>query len=563
MGALEVHGLAYRTPGGRLLFDDVSFRVGAGERAALVGANGVGKTTLLRLIAGSERPRAGYPGEQRATHEAGSERPRAGYPGEQRATHDAGAGRAAAGSVMVDGRLGVMPQFVGAVGDDTTVRELLLATSPAHVRDAAARLAAAERDGADLGTPQAGMRLAEAWAHWGDVGGYDAEVLWDACTVSALRAPLHDCGTRFVRTLSGGEQKRLVLEPLLRGDADVLLLDEPDNYLDVPGKRWLETQLRDTAKTVLFVSHDRELLERSGAKIVTLEGRGAWTHGGTFATWRAARDDRLARIDEEHRRWQDERRHLERQIRELRERSQVTDAFASRLRATHTKLERHHAAAPRERPEEQAVSIRLDGGRTGKRAVVVDRLSFPGIVAPFSTEVLFGERVGVLGRNGTGKSHFLAHLAGQSVAHDGDGVLGARVVPGHFCQTHDRPDLASRRTVEVLMDAGLTRGAAMASLRRYELSTAVDQTFDTLSGGQQARLQILLLEQSGANLLLLDEPTDNLDVVSAEALEAALAGFVGTVLTVTHDRWFMRGFDRFLVFGHDGSVVESLEPVWA
>jgi ATPase subunit of ABC transporter with duplicated ATPase domains len=271
VGALEVHGLAYRTPGGRPLFDDVSFRVGNGERAALVGANGVGKTTLLRVIAGSER--------------------------------------AAAGSVMVDGRLGVMPQFVGAVGDDTTVRELLLATSPAHVRDAAARLAAAELDAADAATSDAGMRLAEAWAHWGDVGGYDAEVLWDACTVSALSAPLHDSGTRFVHTLSGGEQKRLVLEALLRGDADVLLLDEPDNYLDVPGKRWLETQLRDTAKTVLFVSHDRELLERSGAKIVTLEGRGAWTHGGTFATWHAARDDRLARIDEEHRRWQDERRH--------------------------------------------------------------------------------------------------------------------------------------------------------------------------------------------------------------------------------------------------------------
>jgi ATPase subunit of ABC transporter with duplicated ATPase domains len=103
----------------------------------------------------------------------------------------------------------------------------------------------------------------------------------------------------------------------------------------------------------------------------------------------------------------------------------------------------------------------------------------------------------------------------------------------------------------------------MASLRRSDLSDAADQRFETLSGGQQARLQILALEQSGANLLLLDEPTDNLDVVSAEALEAALAGFVGTVLTVTHDRWFMRGFDRFLVFRRDGSVVETLEPDWA
>jgi ATPase subunit of ABC transporter with duplicated ATPase domains len=525
VGALDVHGLGYRTPGGRLLFDDVSFRVGDGERAALVGANGVGKTTLLRVIAGDDP--------------------------------------AATGSVMVDGRLGVMPQFVGAVGDGTTVRELLLATSPTPVRDAAERLADAERCAAIAATPQAGMRLAEAWAHWGDVGGYDAEVLWDACVVSALRAPLQESSDRPVRTLSGGEQKRLVLEALLRGDADVLLLDEPDNYLDVPGKRWLEAQLRDTAKTVLFVSHDRELLERTRAKVVTLEGRGAWTHGGTFATWRAARDERLARLDEEHRRWQDEQRHLEQQIRELRRRSQVTDAFAGRLRATHTKLERHRAAAPRERPTEQAVDIRLDGGRTGKRAVVVDGLSFPGVVSPFSTEVLFGERVGVLGGNGTGKSHFLAHLAGKPVAHEGEGVLGARVVPGYFSQTHDRPELGWRRTVELLVDAGLTRGAAMASLRRYELSSAADQTFDTLSGGQQARLQILLLEQSGANLLLLDEPTDNLDVVSAEALEAALAGFVGTVLTVTHDRWLTRGFDRFLVFRRDGSVVETLEPVWA
>jgi ATPase subunit of ABC transporter with duplicated ATPase domains len=525
VGALDVHGLGYRTPGGRQLFDEVSFRVGDGERAALVGANGVGKTTLLRVIAGEEPT--------------------------------------ATGSVMVDGRLGVMPQFVGSVRGETTVRELLLGVSPAHVRDAAARLVDAERRATDAPSTDAGMRLAEAWARWGDVGGYDIEVLWDACTVAALRTSFDQSGGRLVRTLSGGEQKRVVLEMLLRGDADVLLLDEPDNYLDVPGKRWLEDQLRETAKTVLFVSHDRELLERSGAKIVALEGRGAWTHGGTFATWRAARDERLARLDAEHRRWQDERRHLEQQIRELRRRSQVTDAFASRLRATHTKLERHQEVAPRERPKDQAVNIRLEGGRTGKRAVVVDDLSFPGVVESFSTEVLFGERVAVLGRNGTGKSHFLALLAGRSVEHIGQVTLGARVVPGHFSQTHDRPDLASRRTVDILLDGGLARGAAMAALRRYELTSAGEQTFDTLSGGQQARLQILLLEQAGANLLLLDEPTDNLDVVSAEALEAALEAFVGTALVVTHDRWLVRGFDRFLVFRRDGSVVETLEPVWA
>ena len=249
-----------------------------------------------------------------------------------------------------------MRQFVGSIRDHTTVRDLLVAVSPPEIRDADARLVAAERAADESGTPEAGIRLANAWAHWGDVGGYDAEVLWDACTVAAMRASLADVASRPVGTLSGGEQKRLVLEALLRGDADVLLLDEPDNYLDVPGKRWLEESIRQTTKTVLFASHDRELLEQTEAKVVTLEGRGAWTHGATFATWNEAREDRLARIDDEHRRWQEERKHLEVQIRELRRRSQVTDAFASRLRATHTKLRRHDAAAPRERPKDQAVT---------------------------------------------------------------------------------------------------------------------------------------------------------------------------------------------------------------
>jgi ATPase subunit of ABC transporter with duplicated ATPase domains len=111
-----------------------------------------------------------------------------------------------------------------------------------------------------------------------------------------------------------------------------------------------------------------------------------------------------------------------------------------------------------------------------------------------------------------------------------------------------------------MMQAGRSRGEAMASLRRYELHQCADQPFETLSGGQQARLQILLLETSGATLLLLDEPTDNLDLVSSEALEAALDAFEGTVIAVTHDRWLMRSFDRFLVFGSDCTVKESPEP---
>jgi ATPase subunit of ABC transporter with duplicated ATPase domains len=153
------------------------------------------------------------------------------------------------------------------------------------------------------------------------------------------------------------------------------------------------------------------------------------------------------------------------------------------------------------------------------------------------------------------------------VAHTGRARLGARVRPGWFAQTHEHPELVGRTLLEVLHRGtahrdGLPREPASRALDRYELAGSAEQPFESLSGGQQARFQILLLELSGATLLLLDEPTDNLDLLSAEALEAGLEAFEGTVLAVTHDRWFARAFDRFLVFGADGRVYEAPEPVW-
>jgi ATPase subunit of ABC transporter with duplicated ATPase domains len=146
-----------------------------------------------------------------------------------------------------------------------------------------------------------------------------------------------------------------------------------------------------------------------------------------------------------------------------------------------------------------------------------------------------------------------------SVIHSGEFSLGARVVAGLFSQTHEHPEWTGREVLDIVRDAGLARQAAMTGLARYGLQGTAWQRFETLSGGQQARLQVLLLELRGANLLLLDELTDNLDLESAEALEAALEEFVGTVVAVTHDRWLMRGFERFLVFDYGGSVRESME----
>ncbi|MBW9213897.1 ATP-binding cassette domain-containing protein [Mumia sp. zg.B53] len=559
MGHAELSGIRYDLPDGRVLLDDVSFRVGDGAIVALVGANGAGKTTLLRIITGEISPHGG--------------------------------------SVSRSGGLGVMRQMVTRHPDGShleTVRELLLSIAPPRIRAAAARVDEVELVLMERDDEPTQLRYATALAEYGDAGGYDLEVTWDACCTAALGISYERAMWRDLSTMSGGEQKRLVLEGLLRGPDEVLLLDEPDNYLDVPGKQWLEEQLTATQKTVLYVSHDRALLANTATRVVTLEvgatGSTAWTHPGGFATYHEARAARFAKLEEQHRRWDEEHQKLRELVIMYKTKAAYNSDMAARYRAAQTRLRRFEEAGPPEVvPHDQNVVMRLTGGRTGKRAVVAESLELTGLMRPFDLEVWYGERVAVLGSNGSGKSHFLRLLAAggtrpdvehepvgdqvvEPVAHRGLAKLGARVRPGWFVQTHHHPELVGRTLLEILhrgdVDArgigrrGMGREEAARKLDRYGLARSAEQAFDSLSGGQQARFQILLLELSGATLLLLDEPTDNLDVESAEALEDGLEAFDGTVLAVTHDRWFARRFDRFLVFGADGDVYESDEPVW-
>ncbi|MFD3937559.1 ATP-binding cassette domain-containing protein [Streptomyces sp. NPDC058611] len=531
MGHVEAVHLEYYLPDGRVLLGDVSFRVGEGAVVALVGANGSGKTTLLRLVSGELK--------------------------------------AHAGTVTTGGGLGVMPQFVGSVRDERTVRDLLVSVAQPRIRKAAGAVDAAERLVMTVDDEAAQMAYAQALSDWAEARGYEAETVWDMCTTAALGIPYEKAQWREVRTLSGGEQKRLVLEALLRGPDEVLLLDEPDNYLDVPGKRWLEEQLAETRKTVLFVSHDRELLARAAEKILAVEpspaGSEVWVHGGGFTTFHAARRERFARFEELKRRWDEKHAQLKKLVQDMQQYAARSDVMASRYQAAQTRLRKfEEAGRPPEPPREQEISMRLRGGRTGVRAVTVEDLELTGLMRPFDLEVFYGERVAVLGSNGSGKSHFLRLLAGDpSVGHRGAWKLGARVVPGHFAQTHVHPELLGRSLVDILWtEHARDRGRAMSVLRRYELERQGDQPFDKLSGGQQARFQILLLELAGTTMLLLDEPTDNLDLESAQALQEGLEAYEGTVLAVTHDRWFATSFDRYLVFGADGVVRETAEPVW-
>ena len=551
MGHVDVNSVSFSLPDGRPLLNDVSVRVGEGAKVALIGPNGTGKTTLTRIIAGDID-----------AHE---------------------------GAVTRSGGLGVMRQFIGKVRDDTTVRDLLVSVAPTRIRAAAEEVDRTELLMMERDSEADQMAYAHALVEWGEAGGYEQETVWDQCTVAALGVPYERAQWRKVTTLSGGEQKRLVLEALLRGPEEVLLLDEPDNYLDVPTKRWLEEALVASPKTVLFISHDRELLDRVATRIATLEpgaaGATLWVHPGRFSTYAQARDDRNARLEELRRRWDEEHVKLKTLVQTLKVKAKYNDGMASRYQAAQTRLAKfEQAGPPQETPMLQHVKMRLSGGRTAKRAIVATGLELTGLMKPFDLEVWYGERVAILGSNGSGKSHFLRLLAAGGtdperehqpvgdvrptpVEHTGVVRLGSRVRPGWFAQTHEHPTLLGRTLLEILHRGdehrvGKPREEAARALDRYELARSGEQTFESLSGGQQARFQILLLELSGATLLLLDEPTDNLDLQSAEALEDGLARFEGTVMAVTHDRWFARGFDRYLVFGSDGRVYESTEPVW-
>ena len=286
MSSIIVSGLEYAPPGRDSLFFDVSFTVGPGERAVLVGVNGIGKTTILRILAGELQPDDG--------------------------------------EFALGGTVLTMSQDAGMAAPDATLREMLIEVAPPALRAAGRALVAAEA--ALAGTsldPEPGMAYAEALTTWGDLGGYELEAQWASAVQRVVKSTVDDVSTRRVGELSGGERKRLVLDLVLNSGADVLLLDEPDNYLDIPTRWWLEEQLRQTKSTVLMVSHDRAVLDAVATKVIAIEGSGAWVHGGSFATFPQARADRQERLGDALQRWKDEERRLFSHMKIMKQRAAV------------------------------------------------------------------------------------------------------------------------------------------------------------------------------------------------------------------------------------------------
>jgi len=432
---------------------------------------------------------------------------------------------------------------------------LLLSLAPNSLRSAGERMLAAER-ALEGGDDAAGMALGAAIGDWSELGGYELEGQWDAACRRIVRSSFGELADRPAVTLSGGERKRLVLEVLFASDADVLLLDEPDNFLDVPAKRALEEQIAASRKTVLVISHDREVLAGAAKSVMTLEGSGCWSHPGSYATYPEARERRQKTLGDAVKRWKDEERRLRELVRTFKERARYSPDWAKKADAMESRWKRFAAPGPPPAPvTDQQIKVRMRGADSARLALVMNDVGIDGLVNPFSEEIHFGERVGLIGPNGGGKTHLMRAFAGEPGLHEGEIRVGNRVSTGFFTQLNHRGDFAGRTSLDVVRERVPAVEKAMGALARYGLADAAQRSYDVLSGGQKARLEILCLELEGHNLLLLDEPTDNLDIDSSEALESALDGFEGTVVAVSHDRAFLSRLDRYLMLLHDGTVL--------
>jgi ATPase subunit of ABC transporter with duplicated ATPase domains len=432
---------------------------------------------------------------------------------------------------------------------------MLIEVAPPALRDAGKRLFAAEK--AMMAGEDDGMAYAEALGDWGDLGGYDLETQWSAAAQRSVKTPVIDFASRLVRELSGGERKRLVLDLLLNSGADVLFLDEPDNYLDIPTRAWLEEEIRRCKSTILMVSHDRVLLERVATKIIAVEGSGCWVHGGSYTTFPEARQKRQELMGDDLKRWNDEERRLFHHMKMMKQRAAQNFKNATKANGAESRWEKFVKAGPPPPPvADQQIFVRFTGADSARRVVKFESVAVGDLFMPFSDEIHFGERVGLIGPNGTGKTHLLNALDGKSESLAGDITFGPRTSVGMFNQINDRPEYKGRQCVDIVRDKLIDEQKSMGALARYGLRTNAKQEFQTLSGGQKARLEILMLELAGHNVLLLDEPTDNLDIESSEALEMALEGFEGTVIAVSHDRTFLARFSRFIMITDDGAVYE-------
>ena len=515
--------------GGNPVFNEVDLEIIEGERIGLVGENGSGKSTLFKLMAGLDTPNSGVISRRRNL------------------------------------TIGYLAQEVDPRLDNKTIYQAVSETStelvelPEILRELEAQMA----DPDIASDPDEMSRVLEEYGkaqeRFEALGGYTIGHRVETVLNGLGFDPSEH--TQLVGRLSGGEKKLVNLARILIEMPDLVLLDEPDNHLDLNAKAWLEQYIQGYPGTVLIISHDRHLLDRAVKKIFELEDGAISEYAGNYSFYFEERQQRLLKQQEMYSLQQTEIKRLEASMRQLKSWSKMNSKFAGRAEYMAKRVEKaREEAVNRPVLDRDKIKVDLDADRSGKKVLEIKRLSKSFgervLFEPFDFTLLYGERVGIVGANGSGKTTLLRTMMDLIPATTGTVKIGASVVLGYYAQEQETLPFESTPLDFVRRLKKMTEPQAISFLRgllfSYEdLRTPIRQ----LSGGEKSRLQMARLMLTEANFLLLDEPTNNLDIVSTEVLEAALQEFEGTVLTVSHDRYFLdKIVNKIIAIGNDGCV---------
>lgn len=515
--------------GGNAVFDEVDLEVLEGQRIGLVGENGSGKSTLFRLIAGLDTPVEGTITKRRNL------------------------------------TVGYLHQEPDPLQGHRSVYEMVAGLSPEMLELATTmhRLEARMSDPEEVDMDAVLEAYGNAQERFDALGGYAAEHRVEDVLGGLGFKP--DQYEQPVGTLSGGEKKLVSLARLLLEMPDLLLLDEPDNHLDLEAKRWLEGFIKEYPGTVMIISHDRYLLDRVVKRIYQLEDGEIDVYAGNYTFYVEERQKRLIQRHQMYTEQQEELKRLEALLVQLRSWAKQNPKFAPRMRSMEKRVERARQEAS-ERPvmRRERIRVSFDSERSGRKVLEAKGLSqsvsgMSGanlLFAPFDLSVQYGERVGIVGPNGSGKTTLMKTITGGLPPAKGSVSIGASVVLGYYTQEQESlpKDVTLMDFVRSLRP--MTEQGAIRILRSLLFSyREMQNKIRHLSGGEKSRLQIARLMLTDANFLVLDEPTNNLDIASIEVLEAALDEFEGTILTVSHDRYFLdKIVDRVVAIEEGGQV---------
>jgi len=363
-----------------------------------------------------------------------------------------------------------------------------------------------------------------------------------------------------IGVLSGGQKKLIGLARLLLANPTVLLLDEPDNHLDMPGKAFLEKLIIEYPGAVVIISHDRYILDAVATHISEIEDGKITTFIGNYTEFIIDKEERLARQEELYQIQQREIGRLEMALKRYKTWVIFNDKFATRVHNMEARIARIEEI---EKPvlDRRKMDLALNGWRGSNQVLEFEQVSksfsHRDILEDINILVRHGERVGLIGANGAGKSVFLRLVLGKEEPTLGEIKIGPSVKVGYYAQEHETLDFNQTVIDTVRLFGNMSEGRAVSFLTRYLFSyQQATQRIGSLSGGERSRLQLALLVLSGANFLLLDEPTNNLDIASAEVLENALNDFNGTVLVISHDRYFLDQTVNRIFELKDGKITE-------